>query len=50
MFPILRSFSLAINDFMLVIQTKTMHENLNCFGNHLIAIDATHNTTCLGLS
>jgi hypothetical protein len=33
---------------MVVIQTKTMHDNLNAFGNQLIAIDATHNTTCFG--
>ena len=41
-------FNFAINDFMLVIQTKAMHQNLNKFGNRLIAIDAIHNTTRFG--
>jgi hypothetical protein len=41
-------FLFEVIDFVLIIQTKTMHENLQKFGNELISVDATHNTTCFG--
>jgi hypothetical protein len=41
-------FNFGVDDFVLILQTKTMWELVNRFGNRLLAIDATHNTTCFG--
>jgi hypothetical protein len=42
-FPTRLTFDL--DDLVLILQTKTMWENLNRYGNRMISIDATHNTT-----